>query len=340
MPSLSTVVTTIGLQQLAAGTFAPDRVLVGTGVPGTAHGLGTTALHTLLKTVIGTATEAQVGFEVVTIDASTVRLKMQLVDQSTDAYTLKEFAVADASGNLLVVYSQAADIAVKAAASSLHLDIDMSLANATVAQIQLGATDFLMPNATVSASGAVQLASQADVDAGTEPARAITPETLAASARLRSGTFTPYLDRLWHYPADNPITTPSGSRSQLASTQALIAGSTAKYQRVNEIDMISAYLKFDVYGLNRDDWYALELTLSPGAEATFNEGDVTPHVHTYRFGDGSALSTSDLNLHVQPLTTHPLTRLAVLFRAGSSGTFGTGEYLAVALTGAYEHNAF
>lgn len=162
--------TTYGLMQLAAGTFGPDRLVLGEGIPGAPHDQLTTALTDVIKTLVSPGDVIQFTAQQVGDD---VRLHVVSFDDSADTYTLREFALADATG-LLAVYGEGTEVAVKGVAA-LHFEFDLTLANAEPGDVVIGPTAYLLPVATEAQTGVVQFATDVETAAGLAPDRAVSP---------------------------------------------------------------------------------------------------------------------------------------------------------------------
>lgn len=146
-------VTQIGLST-AAFTFKPDM----------------TALPNELKRIT--------TFGGDTVAKDTIHLVIQ--DDSADQYKLYGFGLYLDNGVLFGVYVQNTPILEKAPASMLLLATDTEFTSIDVAKLTFGPTSFLNPPATTERKGVVELATQAEVDAGADNTRAITPKTAAA----------------------------------------------------------------------------------------------------------------------------------------------------------------
>ena len=92
-------------------------------------------------------------------------------DEGNDAYNVTEFGLFSASGTLIAVYSQVGDIMQKTAQSSLLLAVDIVLSTINAASLTFGDTSFTNPPATTEALGVVELATQTEMNAETDPAR-------------------------------------------------------------------------------------------------------------------------------------------------------------------------
>ncbi|WP_230947513.1 hypothetical protein [Burkholderia territorii] len=113
-----------------------------------------------------------------TVAADTIHLVIQ--DDSTDQYKLYAFGLYLDNGVLFGVYVQDTPILEKAPASMLLLAADTVFTSIDVAKLTFGPTSFLNPPATSERKGVVELATQAEVDAGTDDTRTVTPKTAAA----------------------------------------------------------------------------------------------------------------------------------------------------------------
>ncbi|ODQ22286.1 hypothetical protein BGV62_24870 [Burkholderia ubonensis] len=102
-----------------------------------------------------------------------------LKDDTADQYSLYGFGLYLENGVLLAAYGQATPIMEKSPAALLLLSTDMQFATIDATQLVFGDTSFLNPPATTERQGVVELATQAEVDAGTDDTRAVTPKTAA-----------------------------------------------------------------------------------------------------------------------------------------------------------------
>jgi hypothetical protein len=111
-------------------------------------------------------------------------------DDSTDRYTLYAFGLYLDNGVLFGVYVQEVPILEKSSASMMLLASDVVFTSIDVSKLEFGPTTFLNPPATTDVRGVVELATQAEVDAGIDAVRAITPKTAASRyAALTGATF-------------------------------------------------------------------------------------------------------------------------------------------------------
>ncbi|HDR9048589.1 TPA: phage tail protein [Burkholderia vietnamiensis] len=103
-----------------------------------------------------------------------------LKDDTADQYTLYGFGLYLENGVLLAVYCQQTPIMEKSPAALLLLSTDMQFATIDAAPLVFGDASFVNPPATPDRQGVIELATQAEVDAGADAVRAVTPATLKA----------------------------------------------------------------------------------------------------------------------------------------------------------------
>jgi hypothetical protein len=111
---------------------------------------------------------------------------MVVRDSEPSAYQVRGFGLFLADGTLFASYAQAEPLFEKSALSDMHLAIDIAFPTGNVEQLTFGNTNFLNPPATTATRGVAELATQDEVDAGTDGERIVTPKTLAQ--RLTSWT--------------------------------------------------------------------------------------------------------------------------------------------------------
>lgn len=112
-------------------------------------------------------------------------------DDSTDSYNVYEVGVYTSDGVLFAVYSSNELIISKSANTSCLLTVDMIIDDLDVSDISFGDIEFATGAATTESAGIVEIATQAEVDAGEDAYRVVTPETLVASFATRfAASFT------------------------------------------------------------------------------------------------------------------------------------------------------
>ncbi|WP_052409414.1 hypothetical protein [Paraburkholderia oxyphila] len=115
------------------------------------------------------------------IDADTIHVT--LTDNTADQFTLWGFGFYLEDGTLAAYYSQkAADgpIMEKSPAAQLLLSVDVVFASIDAATLSFPPASFLNPPSTEQVQGVIELATQAETDAGTDDLRAVTPKKAAA----------------------------------------------------------------------------------------------------------------------------------------------------------------
>ncbi|MFP4894505.1 phage tail protein [Paraburkholderia sp. EG304] len=117
-------------------------------------------------------------------------IHVTLKDDTEDQFTLYGFGLYLENGVLLAAYGQATPIMEKSPAAMLLLSADVQFATIDAAQLVFGDATFTNPPATTQRQGVIQLATQAEVDAGADAAKALTPKTAASRyAALTGATF-------------------------------------------------------------------------------------------------------------------------------------------------------
>lgn len=111
-------------------------------------------------------------------------------DDSNDQYSLYAFGLYLDNGVLFAVYVQDTPILEKSPAAMMLLATDVVFATIDAAKLEFGPATFLNPPATTERKGVVELATQAEVDAGDDDTRAVTPKTAKRRyAALSGATF-------------------------------------------------------------------------------------------------------------------------------------------------------
>ncbi|WP_353981690.1 hypothetical protein [Salinicola endophyticus] len=112
------------------------------------------------------------------VAADTLHVTVQ--DESSDAYAVGEIGLFTDAGVLFAVYSQSDWIIEKAAPATLLLATDLVVESLDVSSITFGDAAFLNPPATTEVAGVLEIATQAEVDAGSDARRGVVPRTLKA----------------------------------------------------------------------------------------------------------------------------------------------------------------
>ena len=117
-------------------------------------------------------------------------IHMTAQDSSGDTYDLRGFGLFLDDGTLFASYSQADPIFCKVSIASFLFSVDVAFGDNAGASIDFGDVSFLYPPATETVKGVAEIATQEEVDAGTDNERIVTPLTLAAVVAAIVGGFT------------------------------------------------------------------------------------------------------------------------------------------------------
>ncbi len=117
-------------------------------------------------------------------------MHIQALDSGEAAYAVYEIGVYTASGTLFAIYSQSTPILNKVSDSSIMCVIDFVLSGVEPTSVTVGDTDYTLAPATTTNQGVVELATDDEVIAGTDTARAVTPAGGAAAYVALSGNQT------------------------------------------------------------------------------------------------------------------------------------------------------
>ncbi len=118
-------------------------------------------------------------------------IHVTISDTSADAYPCRGFGLYLDDGTLLGSYGQADVIVEKSGQAAMLLAIDIQFADIDATTITFGDTNFSNPQATTERLGVVELATDDETVAGTDPARVITPKGLLAALNTRLGVGAP-----------------------------------------------------------------------------------------------------------------------------------------------------
>lgn len=175
------ILTTAGKAAIVAanntGTNPVTITKVGVGSASWTPTAAATALNTEIKkiTAIGGAAVAD---DTIHVTAS---------DSSSDVYTVKEVGLFLADNTLLAVYSQSTAILTKGADTVALIAADLVITGAPPGSVTVGDTTFDYPQATETVKGTAEIATDAEVAAGTDNERIVTPAKLSARYVKKAG---------------------------------------------------------------------------------------------------------------------------------------------------------
>lgn len=106
-------------------------------------------------------------------------IHMTAQDADDDTYDLRGFGLYLQDGTLFAAYSQADPIFRKVSIAQFLFSVDVVFGSSIADDIVFGDATFLYPPATESVKGVAEIATQAEVDAGLDDQRIVTPLKLA-----------------------------------------------------------------------------------------------------------------------------------------------------------------
>ncbi|MBC7173748.1 MAG: hypothetical protein H5U40_15010, partial [Polyangiaceae bacterium] len=210
--------TTAGHAALLGGTYAPTHIAFGTSTWSPTE--SATALVSEAARVPLSGTVEQVGTDAI--------LHLTSIDSSASVYIVREIGIFQGA-TMIGVYSQATDIAAKASGSDFLFSLDIVIANGTASSITLPTTSYQLPAASETESGLVERATQAEVNAGVDAVRYVSPATLAGRTATDARTGVVELATV--------AETQAGTDSARAVTPAGLAGRTATDTRTGIVEL-------------------------------------------------------------------------------------------------------
>lgn len=113
------------------------------------------------------------------VNATTIHMVAQ--DNSSDAYTAYGFGAFLADGTLFAVYAQATPLVTKVSVASFLIALDIAFNGTVAGSITFGDANFLLPPASETEKGVIELATLAEAQAGIDALRALTPASAKAA---------------------------------------------------------------------------------------------------------------------------------------------------------------
>ena len=197
---------------------------------------------------IGSISGEQVGDNIV---------HMTIRDDSADGYTARGFGLFLADGTLFATYAQADRLFEKSPRATFLAAIDIAFPTGDVSELRFGNTDFLNPPATTAVKGVVELATQAEADAGTDTRRVAPVSVMKASIAL----------------AIAPVTAAIAALSTSVD-QRFAALATAIGQAIDGLALRTLYGSGLVTGGGRNDTNRI-LTVTAASGADVRAGDAS-----------------------------------------------------------------
>lgn len=272
------LLTTAGLDEMiAADQSGTDRVVISECALGSGKytpSQAATALRSEFKRLT-TVSGGAVGGNIVHVEVT---------DASNTSYSVYEVGLFSSSGTLIAIASQTTPILTKAKGATALLAFDIALEDISVDTLQFGATNYLNPPATETTQGVAEIATQAEVNAGEDDTRIVTPKKLAAWIASK---LSPYLKRN----ALLDLTYPVGSvylSTASTSPATLFGGTWERIQGRFLLAASSAYAAGSTGGEASHTLTANEMPSHNHGGATGSAGSHTPsgtisggsHTHT------------------------------------------------------------
>ncbi|WP_066738196.1 phage tail protein [Cupriavidus sp. D384] len=175
-------------------------------------------------------------------------------DDSADQYPAYGFGLYLDDGTLFGTYVQDAPILEKAASAVFLLAADIRFVSIDTALLTFGDASFANPPASTETQGVIEIATQAETDAGADAVRAVTPKTLATRLRLLAPLASPALTG-----TPTASTPPAGDDTQRLATTAFVQ-SAVRDASIGQVVLEprtsarAGFLKANGSLLNRDDY--------------------------------------------------------------------------------------
>lgn len=179
--SLDFILTNAGKSLIAtAGTIGPVNLsYIKVGSSGYTPAPTATGLVTPIKSITPSFTLAGPGI---------IHLTAQ--DSSSDAYNVREVGIFTDGDVLFAISARALDIANKLVDSVMLLSIDLTITDLPPGSVTLGDSTFDYPPATETTIGVAEIATQSEVDTGTDDTRIVTPKKLFNSGFVKKAGAT------------------------------------------------------------------------------------------------------------------------------------------------------
>lgn len=109
-------------------------------------------------------------------------IHVTITDETADTYSLTGLRLITDAGVVFATYHQASPILEKGAQQLVLLSADIVLTSVPAGSVTIGGTGFAYPPATETRQGVIEIATAAEVQAGTDTTRTLTPAGLQAAA--------------------------------------------------------------------------------------------------------------------------------------------------------------
>lgn len=109
-------------------------------------------------------------------------IHVTITDETTDTYSLTGLRLITDGGIIFGTYHQASPLLEKAADTLALISADILLTSVPAGSVTIGGTGFQYPPATTTRQGVIEIATDAEVQTGTDTTRALTPAGLQSAA--------------------------------------------------------------------------------------------------------------------------------------------------------------
>jgi hypothetical protein len=173
MSTLNLIITTAGQAAIAqAGSLGPvviSKIAIGSGTWSVAPTPSATALNSQVKQLDPSGSSTP----------SAGIIHITATDNSTDVYNVYEMGLYTSTGVLFAIAGGTTLFLNKATGSSALFSIDLAITNVPSGSVVIGDAGFTYPPATETTQGVAEIATSAEVAAGTDDTRIVTPLKLA-----------------------------------------------------------------------------------------------------------------------------------------------------------------
>ena len=163
-------------------------------------------------------------------------IHVTITDETADTYALTGLRLITDGGIIFATYHQASPIVEKGAQQLVLLSADIVLTSVPPGSVTIGGTGFQYPPATTTRQGVIEIATDAEVQTGTDTTRAVTPAGLQATAATTApamnaaaavGTAKRWARADHVHPSDTSKANTTGTYAELNVGYASSAGNAA-----------------------------------------------------------------------------------------------------------------
>lgn len=237
-----------------------------------------------------------------------LRIHVTAIEDGAQDYTIREIGLFLTDGTLFAQWSDPAETAGnKVALVPYVMTVDIAFDDLPDGAVEIAQTDISFPPATETIAGRIEIATQAETDAGTDDSRAVTPAKLAG--------FSATVERRGMVELASGAETRAGSDNSRAVTPQALATLTASNSRRGLIEIATQ--------AEVDAGSSAQLAVTPQTLAEVLAGISTPLASTEQAGRIEIATQSEVDAGTAGnLAVTPETLAAIL--ADLDATVGTG----------------